>query len=206
MFEALRVIGRCHFVERPARTTLTVLGIALGVSVSVAIRTANVDVLRSFQDTVNTVAGRATLEVSGGELGLDENMIAVLRSHPDVSSASPILHQSARVVGGPNDGKSLIVMGLDLLEAREVKGLRVRGAGRDDALLVEGLLAADTIFVGKRLAAEWGVQVGTALDILVGMSAHRVVIRGLLESESGLPSAWEHMGVMLGFGGPTGPD
>jgi len=196
MFEALRVIGRCHFVERPARTTLTVLGIALGVSVSIAIRTANVDVLRSFQDTVNTVAGQATLEVSGGELGLDENMIAVLRSHPDVSSASPILHQSARVVGGPNDGKSLIVMGLDLLEAREVKGLRVRGAGRDDALLVEGLLAADTIFVGKRLATEWDVRVGTALDILVGMTAHRVVIRGLLESESGLPSAWEHMGVM----------
>ena len=196
MFDALRVIGRCHFLERPARTTLTVLGISLGVSVSVAIRTANVDVLRSFEDTVNTVAGRATLEVSGGELGLDENIITVLRSHPDVSSASPILHQSARVVGGPNDGKSLIVMGLDLLEAREVKGLRVRGDGRDDALLVEGLLAADTIFVGKRLAAEWGVQVGIALDILVGMSMHRVVIRGLLESESGLPSAWEHMGVM----------
>ena len=196
MLEALRIIGRCHFMERPVRTTLTVLGIALGVSVSVAIRTANVDVLRSFEDTVNMVAGRATLQVSGGELGLDENIIAVLRSHPDVASASPILHQSAKVVGGPNDGKSLIVMGLDLLEAREAKGLRVRGDGRDDVLPVESLLAADTIFVGKRLAAEWGLQVGTALDLLVGMRAHRLVIRGLLESESGLPSAWEHMGVM----------
>lgn len=105
MVEALRVIGRCHVMERPLRTTLTVLGIALGVSVSVAIRTANVDVLRSFEDTVNTVAGRATLQVSGGELGLDETIIAVLRSHPDVASASPILHQSARVVG---DRKSVV--------------------------------------------------------------------------------------------------
>src|SRR5207244_12681189 len=120
MVEALRIIGRCHFMERPVRTILTILGIALGVSVSVAIRTANVDVLRSFEDTVNTVAGRATLQVSGGELGLDENIIAVLRSDPYVASASPILHQSARVAGGPNAGKSLTGTGRDPREARDV--------------------------------------------------------------------------------------
>src|SRR5213594_4693763 len=101
MFAPLRLIARRHLFERPVRTTITILGVGLGVSVSVAIRTANVDVLRSFEDTVNMVAGRATLQVSGGELGLDENIIAVLRSHPDVASASPILHQSAKVVSGP---------------------------------------------------------------------------------------------------------
>src|SRR5207237_9749130 len=113
MVEALRIIGRCHFMERPVRTILTILGIALGVSVSVAIRTANVDVLRSFEDTVNSVAGRATLQVSGGELGLDESIIAVLRSHPDVSSSISLLHQSASVLRGPTDARSFLEMRLD---------------------------------------------------------------------------------------------
>ena len=45
-------------LERPARTAMTILGIALGVAVSVAIRTANVEVLRSFEEAVLTVAGR----------------------------------------------------------------------------------------------------------------------------------------------------
>ena len=70
---------------------ITILGVGLGVSVSVAIRTANVDVLRSFEETVSAVAGRATLQVSGGELGLDESVITVLRRHPDVVSATPVL-------------------------------------------------------------------------------------------------------------------
>jgi len=60
-----------HVTQRPLRTVLTILGVALGVSASVAVRTANVDVLRSFEQAVMTVAGPTTLEVSGGELGLD---------------------------------------------------------------------------------------------------------------------------------------
>ncbi|MEK7268483.1 MAG: hypothetical protein AAB093_03680, partial [Nitrospirota bacterium] len=70
MFAPLRVLARRHLLERPVRTAITILGVALGVSVSVAIRTANVDVLKSFEETVIAVAGRATLQVSGGELGM----------------------------------------------------------------------------------------------------------------------------------------
>ena len=52
-----------HLRQWPLRTVLTVVGVALGVSASVAVRTANVDVLRSFEQAVLTVAGPTTLEV-----------------------------------------------------------------------------------------------------------------------------------------------
>jgi len=52
-----------HVAQRPLRTVLTILGVALGVSASVAVRTANVDVLQSFEQAVMTVAGPTTLEV-----------------------------------------------------------------------------------------------------------------------------------------------
>ena len=113
MLKALPIIARSHMVERPVRTAMTVLGIALGVAVSVAIRTANVEVLRSFEEAVLTVAGRATLQVSGGELGLDERVIAMLRNEPGVLSALPVVQQQAQVAAGPHRGKPLVVMGLD---------------------------------------------------------------------------------------------
>ena len=53
MVKALRLLARRHMTERPLRTAIAILGVALGVSVSVAIRTANVEVLRSFKEAVD---------------------------------------------------------------------------------------------------------------------------------------------------------
>ncbi|MBI4401725.1 MAG: ABC transporter permease [Nitrospirae bacterium] len=195
MVNALRVMVGRHLVERPVRTAITILGIALGVSVWVAIRTANVDVLKSFEEAVIEVAGRATLQVSGGELGFDERVISVLRSHPDVVSATPVLLHGARVVAGPNHNKPLTVMGLDLLEASELKEFRVRGDGETEPSF-DGMLSPHAIFVGRRLAAGWRVGVGTAFDILVGTRVHRVQVQGVIESETGAPSVWEGLVVM----------
>ncbi len=195
MLQALHMIARSHVMERPVRTVMTVLGIALGVAVSVAIRTANVEVLRSFEEAVLTVAGRATLQVSGGELGLDERVIAALRNQPGVVSASPVVQQHAQVAAGPHRGKPLVVMGLDLLEAADHRNFRLKtDAGTEPTL--DPLLEPNAVFVGSRLAAEWSLAEGSPLDLLVGTSTHRLVVRGVVESSTGVRTAWEHLAVM----------
>ncbi len=193
--EALLLLGRGHVAERPVRTLLTVVGVALGVSASVAVRTANEDVLRSFQETVMAVAGAATLQVSGGELGLDETVIAVVRKHPDVMSASPVIEQGARVAAGPHRGQSFVVLGLDLLEAAELKSFRVRSEGVGEQSL-DHVLSATALFVGRRLAVELGLTEGSTLDLLVGNRLHRVTVEGIIDPPSGLPSVWEDLAVM----------
>jgi len=195
MSPALRMIARSHVVERPVRTAMTILGIALGVAVSMAIRTANVEVLRSFEEAVVTVAGRATLQVSGGELGLDERVITMLRSQPGVVSASPVLQQQAQVAAGLHRGTALVVMGLDLLEAADHRNFRLTtGAGTEPTL--DPLLEPNAVFIGARLAADWSLSEGSHLDLLVGTSTHRVMVRGVVESNTGVRTAWEHLAVM----------
>jgi len=174
---------------------MTILGIALGVAVLMAIRTANVEVLRSFEEAVVAVAGRATLQVSGGEMGLDERVIAVLRSQPGVVSASPVLQQQAQVAAGPHRGKALVVMGLDLLEATDHRNFRLTtGAGTEPTL--DPLLEPNAVFIGTRLASEWSLSEGSQMDLLVGTSTHRVMVRGVVESSTGVRTAWEHLAVM----------
>ncbi len=198
MFRAACWVGIRQVFERPVRTSLTVAGIAIGVSVSVAIPTANDEVLKSFQDTVTTVAGRATLQVSGGELGLDERVIPMLLAHPAVVSASPVLSQSGRVATGPHRGKPLLVTGLDLLDASDLKGITVQtdSESQEAAERFDALLAPDAIFVGRRLVEDWGLQLGAPLDLLVGTRVHHLVVRGMVESSGGLASAWSQMAVM----------
>ena len=49
-----------------------ILGIALGVAVVVSIDIANASSARAFELSAETVAGRATHQISGGPQGLDE--------------------------------------------------------------------------------------------------------------------------------------
>lgn len=195
MLRAILAISRRHLCQRPLRTLITVVGIAIGVSVSSAIGTANVEALRSFEESVIAVAGRATLQVSGGELGLDERLIQVVRQHPHILSATPVLYAGSRVATGPHQGKPLTVMGLDLLELAELKGVHIKRADGHDPTF-ESLLSSQAIFIGKRLALEWGIVVGTPLEIALGPHTRRVVVEGILEHEGGRPSAWDAMGVM----------
>lgn len=195
MLTAFLMIARSHLVKRPIRTVMTVLGIALGVAVSVAIRTANVEVLRSFQETVLTVAGKATLEVSGSELGVDERVIGLLRNIPGVVSASPVLQQGVRVASGAQQGRSLTVLGFDLLETADLRSFRIR-TREGAALTLDPLLEPNAVFIGAQLASDWELAAGDALDVRIGTSVHRLVVRGVVESETGIHMAWERLAVM----------
>ncbi len=184
-----------HVTERPVRTLITILGVALGVSVSVAIRTANVEVLRSFEAAVNSVAGRASLQASSGDLGFDERVIVPVRRHSDVTSATPVISIVATVAAGPHEGKVLHVVGLDLLEAAGLKDFELDVTDESDPLL-ESLLAPNALFMGVERASEWGLLPGHSLELNVGMKQYEVVVHGLVKPANEPASAWDRLAVM----------
>ncbi|MBD0305723.1 MAG: ABC transporter permease [Nitrospiraceae bacterium] len=194
MLSAVLLIAYRHLFARPIRTALTIVGISLGVSVSVAIQAANVDVLKSFEEAVITVAGRATLQVSGGELGVDERIIQKLRQHPHVDSATPVLQTSVRIGQGPHQGELLTVVGLDLLEAGDLKRFRVRVSEAGSTF--EKMLSPNALFLGGQIASDLGVDVGSALQLQAAGREYQVIIQGIVESEAGLPTMWGRMGIM----------
>ena len=106
---------RAHGLQRPFRALLSIAGVALGVLASVAIGTANIHVLRSFEQAVTTVAGPATLEIVGRDLGVDESVITAVRAVEGVVSAAPVIEEAVMVAQGEQRGQSLQILGLDLL-------------------------------------------------------------------------------------------
>jgi len=69
MFLALWHISLQQWWNHRLRLFLTTMGIALGVAVFFAIRTANITLLDSLRLTVEKVAGKATLQITAGETG-----------------------------------------------------------------------------------------------------------------------------------------
>jgi putative ABC transport system permease protein len=176
-------------------------GVGLGVAATIAVQTANVEVLRSFEESVLTVAGPVTLEVSGGETGLDERLITTVRAVPGIVSARPVLDVGVRVAEGMTPGQSFSILGLDLLEELSAEGGRVlppsdAGARRGTPVALDDLLANNGLLVGEALASELGLAPRAHLALQSGDQHVSVSIIGIMGHRPGAPSPWDRMAVM----------
>ena len=90
MFSMLAHITWQQWRLHKLRTLLTIVGIALGVAVFFAVRTANVTLLSSLTTTIEKLAGKTTLQVIGGETGFPEEVWDVVRDTPGVKVAEPV--------------------------------------------------------------------------------------------------------------------
>ncbi|MBI3356324.1 MAG: ABC transporter permease [Nitrospirae bacterium] len=164
------------------------------MSASVAVRTANVDVLRSFEQAVLTVAGPTTLEISGGELGLDERLIPTVRNVRGVTSASPVILQTAVKMSEDQQGQAVQVLGLDLLAEIDSRGFRLSQQPAENQL--EAMLNPETILLGRKLAAEWHLSVGDRVELQIGPRRIMCRVTGILQEASDRTSSWDRLAVM----------
>jgi len=183
-----------HLRQWPLRTLLTIVGVSLGVSASVAVRTANIDVLQSFEQAVLTVAGPTTLEVSGSETGLDEQILTSLRGISGVTSASPVIFQTAVRMHGNQPGQAIQVLGLDLLDELHTRGFDVDQPETENQLM--SMADPQAVFLGEALATEWQVSVDDHIDLLIGRGRVSCRVVGILRGQSDRSSLWERMALM----------
>lgn len=188
------LILQSHLRQWPLRTLLTIVGVSLGVSASVAVRTANVDVLRSFEQAVLSVAGPTTLEVSGDETGLDEQLVGSIRAVSGVTSVSPVIFQTAVRMNGNQPSQAIQVIGLDLLEEFHTRGFQMDQPASEKQLM--NMIDPQAVYVGDALAREWKVSVGDHIDLLIGTGQLRSQVVGILRGPPDRRSSWERMAVM----------
>ena len=96
------ILGRAsrHYLRRhPWLLSLSILGVALGVAVVVAVDLANESARRAFLLSVEALSGRATHEIVGGPLGLPEALYRNLRVKQGVRLSAPVVEGYARTAG-----------------------------------------------------------------------------------------------------------
>src|SRR5213596_2730233 len=160
-----------------ARLALTVLAVAWGVALVAGVWLANRAVLRAFVEVIDTMAGRAALEVVAGEGGLfPEGVAATVGTVPGVEAAVPSVKGAAYADGG----ELLTVYGVDLTgDAPE----RVYGARLelDDPLVF--LARADSIALARPFAAAHGLALGDRIELATPVGRRALTLRGLLDAE-----------------------
>jgi putative ABC transport system permease protein len=182
-----RLLVRPLFRE-PLRTALTVLAIALGVAVVLAIDLAGMAATGSFRSSMETLAGDNDLEVVAAG-GVPESAVGTLAQMPFNLRISPRMEDYAVL---PGTKQTLPLIGLDLVaEGSNYSGANalVRFGGlaknQDTAKALEDLSSPDTIYVSSSVDR----AVGDRLPLLINDQIKEYTIRGVYPDSQGNESA-----------------
>lgn len=136
-----------YLLRHPLLIGLSVLGVALGVAVVVAIDLANTSAREAFSLSAETVTGKATHQVIGAGEGLDEAVYRDLRVGLGLRDTAPVVEGFARAPAYP--GRTFQVLGIDPLADALFRSYTAGvGAGLDLSLFITqpqtGLMARPT--------------------------------------------------------------
>src|ERR1700704_3815211 len=101
--------------RNPLLTSLNVLGIALGITVFLAVQIANRGAIASFRAAAELTTGRSHLEIRGN---LDDGLLPVVAEFPGVKAATPLVEGVVTFPDRP--GEYLRILGVDPFTGREI--------------------------------------------------------------------------------------
>jgi putative ABC transport system permease protein len=178
-FHLIRLLAWRTLTRDPVRSLITVLGVALGVAVVLAIRLANDGVLQSFRNSLDHVAGKSRLQVSGGEIGFDETLFPMIAQTPGVVRAVPVVQAVTPVAGLP--GEVLLVLGVDVLADASVREYTGLTEELSDPLQV--LTESRAILLTERFGHAHGLRLDETIRLHTPAGPKTFVIRGLLADQ-----------------------
>jgi putative ABC transport system permease protein len=170
----------CRFLRGSgASLALTVSAIACGVALVCALDVASHGVLRAFVAVVDTMAGRAALQVTAGDGGFfPESVAATVSEVPGVTTALPVVEATA-VVGDGAERETLVIHATDLTSDAATDVYEMQAVALEDPLVL--LAHPDSIVLTRPFAARHAIALGDHIDLAVAGGRRTFTVRGLVE-------------------------
>lgn len=180
----LRRASLRDLARHPWQSGLSILGIALGVAVVIAVDVANSSATRAFDLSVQQIAGRATHRIEAASGRIPDSLYVGLRQNLR-ATASPIIEATIKL-----GDSTLTLVGLDLLAYAQLRGeqevTKIEGSRLARLLSTPGALLLDGedarhlgVAAGDRLPVELAGRQATARIVAVVDSSGGSGARGL---------------------------
>jgi putative ABC transport system permease protein len=169
-------------LHEPVRLALTVVAVALGVAVVLAIDMAGSAAAGSFRSSMQTLAGDNDLEIVGVG-GIPEQIVATLTSLPYALRISPRVEDYAVIV---DSKESVPVIGIDLIS----EGTRFLAQEDTDATastpsgavsMISNLSAPGSIWLGESFQK----RAGDKIELLINDRSILATVRGVFPDSGG---------------------
>ena len=183
-----------YFARHPALTALNIVGIALGVTVYLAVQIINHSALESFRASVDIVAGKADLEIVGDGLRFDENAYPIVANDPDIAAATPTVEDVASLTDFP--GEYLQLLGIDIFSDEPLRTFELHDAQKQKPDIVGFLSDPKVIAVTRRMSDRLHLEIGDPIRVETQTGTETFHIGYILDFGEDAPGADEHLSVM----------
>jgi len=178
----LRALVLRPILRETTRTVLTLLGIAVGVAVVVAIALSNQSALRAFRESVDAVAGRANWQIAS-DTDLDENLLIELQPlWPRGVRFAPVIDVSGLIEPSQVPIRILAVDLLSDLHFRDYRYASVVTGKNESLATYLSLFQHDSVAIPASFAREHGLHLGSPLALNVLGAQKTMIVRGILEA------------------------
>jgi putative ABC transport system permease protein len=185
-----------YFGRHRAQMVLSVVGVALGVGVVLAIDLATESARAGFRISAETISGRATHQITHEAGLLDDALLTRLRTELGLRAAAPVLEGFASSSLLP--GQALRILGVDPFSESPFRGF-VSGGAEGFGAVVGGepapvdlgrfLTTRGGIVMSSATAARAGLVTGDTLPVLVGGQSWELPVVGTLDAVDRLTQA-----------------
>jgi len=156
-----------YLLRHPWQLALSLIGIAVGVAVIVAVDLANSSARKAFLMSMDAVTGEATHQVIGGPRGVSEQAYAQLRVEQGIRMSAPVVAGTISV-----DGISLSLLGIDLFAEQDIRSFTRQAESGDStesgssALFANFLVTPGAAMTSAGTAEQLGLALGETFDVL----------------------------------------
>jgi putative ABC transport system permease protein len=179
MIGALWQVASRQWQTHRLRVAMTTLGIALGVAVFFAIRTANAALLDSLTLTVERLAGKSTLQVSAGEAGFPEEVLDTVRATPGVQLAEPVIEVIVHTAF--QDEGNLMVLGVDTTGDQQLRQYEFDKSQTQIADPLTYLAQPNSILLSRAFAERHGLKIGDHFPIFTAHGKQDFAVEGIFK-------------------------
>ncbi|MBI3543626.1 MAG: FtsX-like permease family protein [Deltaproteobacteria bacterium] len=185
MRNLFQYIALRHLKTKLGRTVLGILGIACGIALYVAITIINESTSGYFKESMTAVSGKATLQISAGEVGFSEKVSEKVEQVEGVKDSVPIIENRSWLVA---TNESVMVLGVDLLQEKAVRSYKDTGKKiMGDAMVF--MSQPDSMILTDTFAKAHNIKMDDKLELSTSKGTGRFTIRGLL-APTGLATAY----------------
>jgi len=184
-----------YLAQHPLLSSLNVVTVALGVALYVAIQIADHSANRAFEASVDVVAGKAQLEVSGPAGNLPDNLFPLVARHAGVAAATPIVRGFVSLPDYP--GEYLDLLGIDIfsnIPFRTFDLTNFQTAQQFD--IQQWLRGPRTVAVSEELAGQHHLRAGDKINVQINGQTTDLTIGYLLRTRGTSANADPHFAAM----------
>ncbi|MGE5679880.1 MAG: FtsX-like permease family protein [Bacillota bacterium] len=171
-----------HYIRKhPLQIALSLLGIALGVAVVVAIDLANSSSSRAFEISMESIAGKATHHITGSADVMPESLYTFLKINKKADPVAPVIESDVKTVRHPQ--RIFTLIGIDPFAEKPFRSYLSDIDSRINTGVAAFLTNNSAVMISSVTAREMGLKENDTLTIWFAGKYKKIKILGLVSPQ-----------------------